>query len=53
VAFTGNRLVVGAPDAGAGGAVSIFGRNEGAAAPLVPAALPEGVSVDFGAATAG
>ncbi|MEV8635973.1 hypothetical protein AB0395_30375 [Streptosporangium sp. NPDC051023] len=55
VAFSGNRLVVGAPDHGVSGAVTVLGRNDGAGTLLSPGtgkvpALGDGGSADFGAA---
>ncbi|GAA3134068.1 hypothetical protein GCM10017600_49540 [Streptosporangium carneum] len=54
VAFSGNRLVVGAPDHGRSGAVALLGRNDGTGTLLSPGtgevpALSEGDSADFGA----
>ncbi|WP_371782916.1 FG-GAP repeat protein [Streptosporangium subroseum] len=55
VAFSGNRLVIGAPDRGASGTVLLLGRNDTEGIPLSPGAgkvpaLNGGASADFGAA---
>jgi hypothetical protein len=55
VAFSGNRLVIGAPDRGNSGTVVLLGRNDTEGTPLSPGAgkvpaLDGGASVDFGAA---
>ncbi|MEV7007157.1 hypothetical protein [Streptosporangium sp. NPDC051022] len=55
VAFSGNRLVVGAPDHGSSGAVALLGRNDDTGILLSPGtgrvpALNDGGSADFGAA---
>ncbi|MEU4541312.1 hypothetical protein AB0G15_41410 [Streptosporangium sp. NPDC023825] len=55
VGFSGNRLVVGAPDRGGAGAVVLLGRNDTEGTPLSPGAgkiptLEGAASADFGAA---
>ncbi|GAA3409669.1 FG-GAP-like repeat-containing protein [Streptosporangium vulgare] len=55
VGFSGNRLVVGAPDRGGAGAVVLLGRNDSQGIPLSPGtgkvpALEGAASADFGAA---
>ncbi|MGV9778418.1 hypothetical protein [Streptosporangium sp. NPDC003464] len=55
VGFSGNRLVVGAPDRGAAGAVTLLGRNDATGIPLSPGTgevpgVAGGGSADFGAA---
>ncbi|ACZ91262.1 FG-GAP-like repeat-containing protein [Streptosporangium roseum] len=55
VGFSGNRLVVGAPDRNGSGAVALLGRNDSTGIPLAPGtgkvpALDGGGPADFGAA---
>ncbi|MER5646210.1 hypothetical protein [Streptosporangium sp. NPDC002524] len=55
VGFSGNRLVVGAPDRGGAGAVVLLGRNDPQGIPLSPGtgkipALEDAASADFGSA---
>lgn len=55
VGFSGNRLVAGAPDQGASGAVTLLGRNDATGIRLAPGAgqvpaVDGGGPADFGAA---